>query len=551
MRTGTRTTIAIVSFLLLGYIVYPLAAVFMESTSGSSASWSVAHYTSFLTSEWDRWPDSAIWGSFWISLATVILSAGVGVPLALLFGGREFPGRRVLGALMALPLALPPLVGVLAFQRIFSIDPLLGRWFGLEPIEGVPMVLLVHVYSFFVYFYMFTRTGLEGLDPSLAEAARSLGASRARTFFLVTLPALRPQLYAAAVVTFMVSMASFTAPFVFSTGQLRVLSVEIQVATEANRPHAAAVQSVFLAVVCIGFLLFMRTLEGRRSGASATKGVAARREPVAHRGVAYLLTALGAALVLVSALPHITIVGLSLGVLGTGSTETATFDHYLKIFSDEESFRPIANSLRLALAATLCNFAFGLAAGYLIGRIRFRGQAFVDVGAMLPFALPGTVIAFCLITAFNEPSWLSGGQVLVGTSGILMLSYFIRHIPLAVRPTVASFRTLDPALEEASSGLGASGTQTLSKVLLPCVLPGLLAGCLLGFVTALGEFVSSIMLYAPHNEPISVSIWQKMDQYKIAQAAAYSVLLMILVGITLIIYGLMTRSTSRGLSARL
>ncbi len=133
---------------------------------------------------------------------------------------------------------------------------------------------------------------------------------------------------------------------------------------------------------------------------------------------------------------------------------------------------------------------------------------------------------------------------MVGTSGILALAYFIRHIPLAVRPTVASFQTLDPALEEAAGSLGATWSQTLFKVLLPCVLPGLMAGVLLGFVSALGEFVSSIMLWNPTNKPISVAIWQKMDQYLIGQAAVYSVLLMLLVALALVIYSVVAKRTS-------
>ena len=188
------------------------------------------------------------------------------------------------------------------------------------------MVLLVHAYSFFVYFYLFTRTGLEGVDWSLSEAARSLGASRVRTFVSVILPAVRPHLFAAALVTFMVSMASFTAPYIFATKNLRVLSVEIQRAVVNGNADRAAVQCVILASICVGFLLLIRRLEGRRRY-SAGKGAARRREAIGKQWIRRLLCGLGGMVVLAAAVPHLTIIYLSL-VVQLGVDESLTFAHY-------------------------------------------------------------------------------------------------------------------------------------------------------------------------------------------------------------------------------
>jgi iron(III) transport system permease protein len=147
----------------------------------------------------------------------------------------------------------------------------------------------------------------------------------------------------------------------------------------------------------------------------------------------------------------------------------------------------------------------------------------------LPFAIPGTVIAVNLIVTFNEPSGLSFGKVLVGSFWILPLAYFIRHIPLVVRATVAALERFDERLLEASADLGASGVMTFAKVLAPAIAPAVIAGALLTFVTALGEFVSSIMLYVFDNRPISVEILSQLRIYDFGAAAAYSVFLMILI----------------------
>jgi iron(III) transport system permease protein len=149
---------------------------------------------------------------------------------------------------------------------------------------------------------------------------------------------------------------------------------------------------------------------------------------------------------------------------------------------------------------------------------------------MLPFAIPGTVIAVNLIVTFNRPDPVSFGQVLVGTFWILPLAYFIRHIPLIVRSTVSALEGYDERLTEASFDLGAGPATTFRRVMLPVVGPGILAGTLLTFVAALGEFVSSILLYTFDSRPISVEILSQLRLYDFGAAAAYSVLLMALVG---------------------
>ena len=178
-------------------------------------------------------------------MASVALAAAIGVPLAFLFERYDFPGRGVLGALMALPAVLPPLVGVIAFLFLYGESGFVARavqaLFGLRDapwrLQGPGAILLVHAYSMYVYFYLFTRAGLARLDESMLEAAASLGAGRWRTWRRVVLPLLRPSLGGAALLTFMTALASFSAPYVFGGG-FRVMTTQI-VATQAQRrpPH--------------------------------------------------------------------------------------------------------------------------------------------------------------------------------------------------------------------------------------------------------------------------------------------------------------------------
>jgi iron(III) transport system permease protein len=192
---------------------------------------------------------------------------------------------------------------------------------------------------------------------------------------------------------------------------------------------------------------------------------------------------------------------------------------------------PVLNSLRMATVATVANVVFAFAAAWLLSRRRVPARGALNALVVLPWALPGTVLAVALAYTFNVHRPLEGRFVLVGTFAILPLAYFIRNIPLVTRAALASFRQLDPVLEEAAAALGASRWTSARRVVLPLVLPGLAAGALLAFVTALGEFVSSILLYTHRTRPISVEMLSQLRGFDFGGAAAYGVILIVLVGL--------------------
>ena len=174
----------------------------------------------------------AVLNTLVISLLSVGCAGVLGTGLALVLHRYTFPGRGLLSALAYLPLALPPLVGTLAFYYIIGRDGFLLRALGEFlhhrdlAIPGPAAILIIHAYSFYVYFYAMVLAALERSDPALVEAARSLGASPARAFFRVTLPLLMPALMGASLLVFMSSAASFSAPYFFGEGY-PMLSVEI------------------------------------------------------------------------------------------------------------------------------------------------------------------------------------------------------------------------------------------------------------------------------------------------------------------------------------
>jgi iron(III) transport system permease protein len=523
----------LLALLLAWLVVYPLGLVLVQAVGGPGA-WTLEAVRRFAR-EANEW--RALGASLALSVASVLGAALVGIPLGVLTARIAFPGRRVVATLLGLPAVLPPLVGVLAFLFLYGetgfVARLVERSFGLQEapwrLEGALAVLLVHVATMYVYFYLFTRAGLAGLDPSLSEAAASLGANRRQTFRRVTLPLLRPALAGAGLLVFMTSLASFSAPYIFG-GSFRVMTTQITSTKLNGDDRLAMVETAALLLLALLGLALLRRTEGRRDAVGARKGVAptpARSTPAARAAAAVV----GWTLALVLTLPLATLLLVSLVPRGSWTVEALppsyTLGNYRALLADPVRLKPILTSLWMAGAATAAALLLAIAAASL-SRRRVRTAGLLESLLALPWAVPGTVFAIALATTFSVHSPLTGRFILVGTLWILPLAYLVRNLPLTGRAVLAGFRQLDPALEEAGASLGAGKWRVLRRITLPLLKPALAAGASLAFVTAFGDFVTSIMLYTYDTRPISMEILSSLRQADVGQAAAFGVVLMLL-----------------------
>ncbi len=543
-NSGVFLLLTPVLVILLAYVLYPNLQTLSTSLQ-LDGRFSFGHYSRFFDL---NQPASleALWGSISISLLTVVFSAFVGVPLAWLFANFNFPGKTFFSAVAVLPIVMPPLVGVLAFLFLFGESGILPRaiqaMLGLQSvpfaISGVSAILVVHVYSMYVYFYLFSLAFFRSLDPSLLEAANNLGASRWFSVRKVVLPMMTPALGGASLLVFMTSMASFSAPFFFA-GSFRILSLEIYNTKLNGDLNLAVAQSVVLAGISVLFLILLRKYSERRRYVGGGKGVRRTPRPIASGAPRLLMGMLGVVLVVMLVLPHLTVILISFVKNGTWTWQTLppayTLENYLQLFQDPRVAEPILNSVKMATLATAANLVFGVAAAYLLIRRQFLGKKIVETLTMLPWAIPGTVLAIGLIVTFNQPRLVTAGQILVGTFWILPLAYFVRNLPLVFRSTYASLEQFEPSLEEAARSLGADWWFAFRHVMLPLIAPGVLSGALLAFVLALGEFVSSILLYNYFNRPVSVEIISQLRIFNLGSAAAYSVFLIVMIGIVVVV----------------
>ncbi|ULM97795.1 iron ABC transporter permease [Peribacillus frigoritolerans] len=543
----TRLTVWLlipVVLVLIAYVLYPSLRTFIESLQ-KDGTISFGNYQDFFVQE-SKTNLEALWNSVYISFLSVLVSALIGIPLAFIFNRYDFPGRSFFSSAAILPIVLPSLVGVMAFMFLYGESGLIPNaikdLFGLDKVPfkigGVPGILIVHAYTMYVYFYMTVSAAINKIDPSLEEAAYNLGANKLKVFWKVTFPLLTPAIVAASLLVFMISMASFSAPFLLAGGY-RVLSLQIYFSKINGDMEIAATQSVILSIVSISFLLFMRWYQNRKDYRMASKGIGAHRNEVKNPVMKWVMVVTGVIGVIILLLPHFTILLLSLVPDGTWTFQTYptvfNVENYRLLFEDPNIFKPLRNSLLMAFIATLANLVFGVIASYVLVKRKFVGKSFVDILVMIPWALPATVIGMNLIFAFNEPSVFSFGQILVGTFWILPLAYFIRHIPLVVRSTNAVLEQLDDSIEEAARNLGAKWFYTFRRVMFPIIMPGVLSGTLLAFIESVGEFPTSVLLYTISNRPISIEIMNQLRMFNMGQAAAYGMIQITLIVIVLFI----------------
>lgn len=522
---------------LLLLIVYPLAVMFEQSLR-TGGSWSLANYLRFFSLQESR-SLQALWGSVYLSLTTVLLAGLIGVPLALLFERIDLPAKKFLAAIATLPIVLPPLVGVVAFLFLLGESGMLPRLlqalFGLDKppfyLKGLGAVLTVHAYSFYVYFFLFTRAAFRRLDGATVEAAQSLSAGGWRIYRSVILPQLRPAISAAAILVFMISMASFSAPFIFP-GDYRVLTVEIYRNKLQGDMPMAITQSVMLGLISIIFLYL--NLRGEQTMAAAgQKGVPLPPRPLAGRAGRVTAGVIAAFAAFVLALPHLTLFLIAFVENGSWTTQvlpdTFTLGNFRHLLTSPRAVEPILNSTKMAVLATLANGVFAVTFAYWHTQKRQHAAKWSETVIMLPWAIPGTVVAIALIVTFNRPHWFTGGAVLVGTFWLLPMAYFIRHLPIVYRASHAAFLQFDRSQEEAARSLGGGHWLVFRRVIIPAVWPGVLAGSLLAFVMSLGEFVSSILIYTFANRPISVAILGEIRLYNLGNSAAYGVVLTLMI----------------------
>lgn len=477
-----------------------------------------------------------------VLLAIIVATSATLLGLAFALLGqrtRVGPIRRSLNAVSLLPIITPPFI--LAFSMIF----LFGRRgmfthdvLGLSTnfIFGIPGVAIAQVLAFTPIAYLVIQGSVSGLDASLEEASTTLGAGRWTLFRTITWPLLRPGLANAFLLSTIESFADFGNPIILG-GDRRYLATEVFSAFSARfDPSEAAVYGVVLLfIVLLVFAAQARWL-GRSSFVTVTGKPSQGRFVALPRALEAVLVALFVAWSLVVLALYASILYGSVVKLW-GVDSTLTFQHYRDLLNT--GWPTFLYTVRVAVFSAIPAALLGFLIAYLVVRQRFWGRRYMELGSMLSFSTPGTVMGIAYILAFNTGPWL-----LTTTTVILVLALIFRNMPVAIRGGVAGLAQVDPSLEEASTTLGASSSTTLRRILLPLLIFPLLGGLIFGFVRGMTAISQIIFLVGPGNMLVTVLLLGWVEQGQNGRAAAMGSLL--IVSMLTVILLLMLLSRMRG-----
>ena len=480
------------------------------------------------------------WNTLFLGLMTASSTTVLGTLMALMAERTSKRYARPLNVVAMLPIITPPFVVglglILLFGRAGVANQLLEYAFGITPTRwfyGGFGVWLAQTFAFTPIAFMIMRGVVQGVAPSLEEAAQTLRASPSQTFRTVTLPLLTPGLANAFLVGFIESMADFGNPIVVG-GQFSVLSTEIFfaiVGAQYDQGRAAALAWILTAFALAVFAI-QRALTGRQNFTTVSgkgEGGVAMPLPPGVRRLVYSVALPWMAFTLM-----VYLFAFAGGLVQTwGRDYTPTLNHFRTAFSLEwgafgvvwagTAWNSFFTTLKLAAIAAPLTATLGLMIAWLLARTEFRGQGAFEFAALLAFAIPGTVLGVSYILAFNVPPF-----ELTGTALIIVLCFLFRNLPVGVRAGTAAFKQLDKSLDEASIMLRASSAQTLRHVVLPLLKPALVAALVYSFVRAITTVSAVIFLVTAENELATTYIIGRVGNGDYGVALAYCTVLIML-----------------------
>ncbi|MEM1046437.1 MAG: iron ABC transporter permease [Pseudomonadota bacterium] len=476
----------------------------------------------------------AAWNSLILAILVGIITTALGLCFALMVTRSGFRYKRAIRALTVLPIITPPFVIGLALILLFglsgTVTVFIADLLGTQPtrwLYGMPGVLIAQTLAFTPIAFLVLIGVVEGVSPSMEEAAQTLRANRWQTFRTVSLPLMRPGLANAFLLGFIESMADFGNPLVLG-GNFDVLSTEIFfaiVGAQYDQGRAAVLAMVLLFFTLSAFYA-QRIWLGKKSYTTVSGKGDSGVHPLMPNGLAIPVMSIALVWALFTAIVYGMILYGSVVELW-GVNNTLTFKHYVTAFSvrfAEEGIRWTGSAwdsfwttITIAALAAPLTAAVGLVTAYLLTRQSFAGKDAFEFGTMLSFAIPGTVIGVSYILAFNVPP-----IEITGTGVILVISFIFRNMPVGVRAGIASMSQLDKSLDESSLTLGANSWQTFRNVILPLLRPAILAALVYSFVRAMTAISAVIFLVSAEYDMATSYIIGRVENNDYGLAIAYS-----------------------------
>ncbi len=484
---------------------------------------SISGYSSFFDLVFDIKTLSILFRTFILILLVTVSSIAIALPLAWLTERTDLPAKRIFRVLTALPLVIPSYV--FALVVVIFLGPK-GTLQGLlEPmgvsripeIYGLPGAVISLTLITYPYVLLPVRAYLSRMDQSLEEAAKSLGYSGIKLFVTVTLPLLKPALFAGSLLVALYTLSDFGAVSLMRY-QTFTWAIYIQYQSTFNN-SVAAMLSLVLVCLAVATLILFSVADKKNGYYRSNPGVS--KDPLLVKlgswkpvSVAFVLFTISISLLLpLAVLCYWAIRGLLAG----------------EILSS--LWVPALNSITVSLLAAVISIFIAVPLAYLSLRNRTRFISFLNQSTYIGFALPGIVVALAFVyfvSAYAKP--------LYQTLAVLLLAYVVLFVSTAIGSIQSVLRQVNPNLEDAAFGLGRTPFSVLFSITIPLIWKGVLAGAGLVFLLTMKELPATLVLSPIGFTSLSAVIWSASEEAFFARAAAPALLLVLLSSVPLAIF---------------
>lgn len=519
------------AFLALFYF-YPLGAILGYSFFGTGT----LDLSGFREIFGDPYYLGVLWFTTWQAALSTLLTVIAALPAAYIFARYEFRGQTLVRALTTLPFLMPTIVVAPAFIALFGprgmLNTALMNVFDLtappiQLLDTIWIILLAHIFYNYTIVFRIVSTAWANLDPQLGNAARMLGANKARAFFEITLPLLMPAILAASLLVFIFDFTSFGVILILGGARLATLEVEIY-RTAANLfdlPLAAALSLIQIACTLLLIVVYTQ-LQARLATPVRLRPRAITRRKLERSGEK-LFVALNIAAMLIFLLAPLVVLILE----SLDTPQGFGLSNYLALNENvrgSATFLPptdaLRNSLLFASITVAAAVSLGLLAAYAITRTKQGGGTF-DAVFLLPLATSAVTLGFGYILAFSRaPLDFRAALWLIPVAHTLVA------LPLVIRSIVPMLRQIKPNVREAAAMLGANPARVFREVDFPIVTRAVLVGAVFAFIISLGEFGATTLIARPEWATMSLAIYRLLGQPGLAnygQAMALSAVLML------------------------
>ena len=526
------TVVILLIFIL--FLIYPLFSLFISGfRDPSGGQWSLANFRIFFGK---RYYFGALKNSFKLTICVTALTVLIGTPLAYFMTTCKIRGKALVEILIIISMMSPAFIGayswILLCGRSGWVTKFVEGHLGIRTpsIYGFGGMLLVFTLKLYPFIYMYVSGALKKIDVSLSEAAESLGCNSVKKVATIVVPLITPTVFAGALLVFMNSLADFGTPMLIGEGYQTMPSLiynEFVSETGGEANFAAAMAAIMVLVTAVMFTAQKYFVNRKSFTMSSLRPIIAKKVTGVKNILihAFIYTVVGLAI-----LPQLTVIYTSfLNTKRAVFLEGYSLVSYRMIFSNLG--KAVRNTYLFGIAAIIIIVLLGIFIAYLSIRRKNVFTSMIDTLTMFPYIIPGSVLGITLLLAFNHKPLL-----LSGTPYIIIIAFIVRRLPYTLRSSAAILYQLSPSMEEASISLGASPVKTFFKVTVVMMMPGVLSGAILSWITVINELGASIILFTGKTLTMSVAIYQEVIRASYGTAAALATILTMTTIISLLIF---------------